>query len=150
MAVLQVRGYVLSGGFRPRHFFANPGDAGAAQAREAAAIIGRQIPQDKFVLSDVSPLLRVFGNTSARLPRMIDFDGTPLDWMTWSDIKRAGDRGRLWGLVIWDEDACRKGLYGDALKDIIANPAGYPQLRKRELEGGMRVFEFVNGTEGGM
>jgi hypothetical protein len=81
---------------------------------------------------------------NARRPKRADLGEAPL---TWNDLQQAGENGRLWGLVIEDDEPCRAGFYGDAFKDIIANPAAYGQLRKREFGGGLRVLQFVKGGQ---
>ena len=80
------------------------------------------------------------GTSNARCVPDIKYGQAPL---TWSEIGQAGKDGRLWGIVVWNDDLCREGRFGDALRELVFSPGKFPQLRKLETGSRMSVWEFV-------
>ena len=101
-----------------------PSNETEMRVRQVAIAIGRVIPDGKLVLTDAIASLRVFGDVNARLPPRASPGRLQL---TWTEIKQAGEDGRLWGVVIEHEDIFAQGEFGDVLKDIIGNPGDLPR-----------------------
>ena len=108
--------------------------------RDEMARLGRRIPQDKLVLTHRVEELRVFGGANARCLPDIKYGQAPL---TWCEIGQAGNDGRLWGIAVWNEDLCREGRFGDALRQLVLHPDKFPPWRKLETGGRMSVWQFV-------
>ena len=137
LAALQIKASVMD--------LAGSADERDKTIRSIAVALGREIPEGKLVLSDAIAPLRVFGNLNARYPPRPSYDETPL---TWSDIRQAGNDGRLWGIVLVHDNEYAQGKFGDALRDISANPHGFPELREREARAGVRRFAVCQGGHG--
>jgi hypothetical protein len=109
-------------------------------SRHDVALLAKNIPKDRLVLSDSVQELQVFGNVNARHVPDIEFGEAPV---TWREIDEAGKDGRLWGLVVWNEEQFAQGRYGDALREVVLNPDKFQQLRKLESAKGVLVWQFV-------
>jgi hypothetical protein len=138
LAVLQIGTSLMT--------FGRPALQDEQDMRALAVSLGREVPDNMLVLTDAIDPLRVFGNVNARCPARLDLGETPF---TWSEIRQVGEQGRLWGIVMAATGDFQRGMYGDAFKDIAADPARYPELREQATRGKTRVFKYIKDATDG-
>jgi hypothetical protein len=51
--------------------------------------------------------------------------------------------GFLWGLIIEDIEAAKKGDFDMLVKDIIERPENYPELQRVSIEGPAVILKYV-------
>ena len=109
---------------------------------EAARMLVNEVRSDQIVLANDAWLLRLYLDLNARV-----ITGNAgcrfLPCFTREDIRRAGEAGLLWGVVIDDPDGTRRGKYGSFMKGLLEQPTQYHELRWVSVEGPAVLFRYV-------
>src|SRR3990172_225334 len=100
---------------------------------KAVTFLKNEIGKEQIVLSMNSYLLRLFHGLNAR--KIASKDQCPYQpCFTREDIRRSGESGVLWGVVIDDVMGARLGFSGDLMKDILTRSENYPELERVQIE----------------
>jgi hypothetical protein len=114
--------------------------------REATNFLAANVKNDQIVLATRADLLRIFADINARkLPPVSQYDF--LQPLTLQELRRLGDSGFLWGLVIDDAQGAKQGAYDTLVKDILEAPEKYPELQLIQINGPTIILQYVgNGV----
>ena len=111
---------------------------------KAVTFLKNEIGKEQIVLSMNSYLLRLFHGLNAR--KIASKDQCPYQpCFTREDIRRSGESGVLWGVVIDDVMGARLGFSGDLMKDILTRSENYPELERVQIESPAVIFKYIKG-----
>jgi hypothetical protein len=117
----------------------------------AVAFLAQEVEKDQIVLATRADLLRIHADINARkLPPVSQSDF--LQPLTREDVKRLGQSGFLWGLVVEDVDGAKRGDYDAFVKDLVEKPEHFPELEKVKIASPASIFRYnrtVSGSDGG-
>jgi hypothetical protein len=109
---------------------------------DACAYLGKVVGQNQIVLSTRAELLRIHCDINARkIPPISQYDF--LSPITRGDIIQIGQSSFLWGLVIEDIEAAKKGEYDSLVKNIVERPEEYSELQRVSIESPALILKFV-------
>jgi hypothetical protein len=113
---------------------------------QAAERLKTEVGPNQIVLSTRADLLRIHLDLNARkIPPVSQYDF--LSPLTRDDIRRHGERGFLWGLVVEDLNGARKGEYDDLIRDIVARPEAYPEFERIDSGGKTLVLKYKRSAD---
>jgi hypothetical protein len=114
---------------------------GGVGASACSYLKGAVTPQ-QIVLSTDAHILRIYCDVNARkIPPIAQY--YVLDPLTRADIRRLGDSGFLWGLVVENTESALEGKYDALVKEIIKHPERFPELRRVPLDSPAVVLKYV-------
>lgn len=125
----------------------------AGISRQAAEALGREVRASQMVLTDSSSsaaALKVFGALNARRLAWVADDPDPL--ITGSPLEipalqQAAGAGRVWGFVLTDPARGGRGVFGDAVREIVNDPRRFG-FEKVGEEGKVRILRWVGDRRG--
>ena len=111
----------------------------------ACTYLNAHVGPDAIVLSTRAEILRIFCDVNARkIPPVAQY--YKLDPITREDLRREGENGFLWGIVIEDVELAKRGGLGPEFQDMAEHPDDQPGLRWVERDSPAIILEYVGDS----
>ncbi|HYV99156.1 MAG TPA: hypothetical protein VE967_16990 [Gemmatimonadaceae bacterium] len=104
--------------------------------------LARDVAPDQIVVASWAYRLRIAANLNAR-KLVPGFQCPDEHCFSREELRRAGERGLLWGIVFDDLDGALRGLYGPLVLELLQHPERFPEFTRVPLSGPVIVFKYT-------
>lgn len=115
---------------------------------ELFKFVRSSVGSKQIVFATNAPLLRIFSDVNARIIYSVETSksfGPPPGLDNETDFRSAAESGLLWGFVIDDREAARKGRYGEWVQALALNPHSADWLEPVALDSRALILRAVGG-----